>query len=76
MSTKKNVQENALLEVSDEELAQFSGGDGIVSSLPVVGPTVDSTVGSIAGPVVGTLTGTQADLTIPSPIGVISLSKR
>jgi len=46
MSTKKNVQENALLEVSDEELAQYSGG-GIMGSLPVVGPVLDPVVQTV-----------------------------
>jgi|GraSoiStandDraft_47_1057283.scaffolds.fasta_scaffold605385_1 hypothetical protein len=59
MFTKKNVQENALLDVSDEELAQYSGG-GIVGSLPVVGP--------LAGPVVAPV----GDLLSQTSIGVAS----
>ncbi len=53
MSTKKNIEENALLEVSDEELAKFSGG-GLVSTLaPIVEPLLTpvlSTVDSIPIP--------------------------
>ena len=53
MSTQKNVEENAMLEVSDEELAQFSGGGlvGTVSALagPLLAPVL-STVDSIPVP--------------------------
>ena len=65
MSTKKNVQENALLEVLDEELAQFSGG-GILGDLPVVG----SITGPLAAPVSGALNATkvQGGLGIETPV--------
>jgi len=57
MFTKKNVQENALLDVSDEELAQFSGG-GLLDAVPLVGPALGSTLN-------GTKVRAGLDLTTP-----------
>ena len=70
MFTKKNLEENALLEVLDEELAQFSGG-GILDGVPVVGPLV----GPVVGPVGDLLNGTQikTGLEVTTPIADVGL---
>jgi hypothetical protein len=80
MSTKKNfIEENALLDVSDEELAQFSGGalvggllDGTNQALPVLSPVTQPVTGLLGGSNLHTNTDVQtpvANLGLSTPKG-------
>src|SRR2546429_6762247 len=72
MSTKKNLEENALLEVLDEELAQFSGG-GLVDGVPVAGPLVGGLLQPVTAPVGQLLNGTKlhASVGLDTPIASV-----
>lgn len=72
MSTKKNlIEENALLDVSDEELAEFSGGSGPVGDLLNTATQTLPVLGGVTQPVTKLLGGTnlQTDTTLQTPVG-------
>ncbi len=72
MFTKKSfIEENTLLDVCDEELAEFSGGDGLVSGLlgtvgqsaPVLQPVTNPITSLLGG------TNVQTNTTLQTPVG-------
>ncbi len=68
MSTNKIVEENAMQDLSDQKLAQLSGGILDSTLAPVVG-TVLQTVGAVPGALSGTtlkVGGVEADTALGS----------
>jgi hypothetical protein len=77
MSTKKNfIEENTLLDVFDEELAEFSGGSGLVGGLLNTANGILPAAGPVTQPVTSLLGGTnlQTDTTLQTPVGNLGLS--
>ena len=77
MFTKKSfIEENTLLDVSDEELAEFSGGSGPVGGLlNTVSQNVPATQ-IVTDPVTKLLGGTnvQTNTTLQTPAGNLGLN--
>ena len=81
MSTKKKIEENALPELSDQKLAQLSGGSLLDPVLGTVAPVLGTvspvlgTVSQVTGPVLGAVGGTKVGIggvQVQSPLANIS----
>jgi hypothetical protein len=77
MSTKKSfIEENALLDVSDEELAQFSGGSGVLGDLLNTANGILPAAGGVTQLVTKLLgdTNLQTNTSLQTPLGTLGFN--